>query len=87
VSSTAEKTVSSSSKKQEFIFAGRVGSDYFLQEVSSNRILKIVDLPGKWLFMKANDSEIVLFDLEKMMNITFKRFANYQPPENKGYMK
>ena len=82
-----EQTVLSSFKKQEFVYAGRVGNDYFLQEVRSNRIFKIVDLPGKWLFMKANESEIVLFNLEKMINITFKRFSEYQTPEFKGYMK
>ena len=84
---TSEKVVSSSFKKQEFIYAGRVGADFLLQEVSSNRIFKIADLPGQFIVMKATDSEIILFDTEKLINVTFKRFAAYQVPENKSYMK
>jgi hypothetical protein len=82
-----EKSISSKSMNQDFIYAGRVGDDHLLQEVSSGRIFKIIDLNGKFIYLTSSESELTLFDTEKLINVNFKRMSNFIPPESKSVLK
>jgi len=69
-----------------FIYAGKLGSEYLVQEVISSKIIKISDMPGKMIFFQANDSELTLFDTELKKLVVLKRFVLAVPSISKGFL-
>lgn len=69
-----------------FIYAGKLGFEYLVQEVNSSKIIKISDMPGKMIFFQANDSELTLFDTELKKLVVLKRFVLAVPSISKGFL-
>lgn len=90
-STISENEVSGTSARSAptpvFLYAGKFGDEYLVQEVISGKIIKIADMPGKMILFQANDSELTLFDTISLKNVVIRKFiVTNRPIVEKSYL-
>jgi zona occludens toxin (predicted ATPase) len=69
-----------------YSYAGKIGSEYLVQDVDSGRISKIIDLPENVIFFSASDSELTLFNTDTKSKIILKKYVKTKAVADSGFI-